>query len=928
MRMGRGAGREFERAGVAKRRNAGVPAQLRAGRRVKANGATGPDRTLLKLLVASPLPGATYSDQTPPVDHVMTVLLPPVPIPVDDALRVDAVRRLGVLDTEAEVEFDDIAWLAAHFSGAPMAMVSLLDADRQWFKARCGTDLEGTPRSVSFCSHAVMGTELMEVPDAEADPRFVNNPLVVAAPGVRSYVGVPLIGREGYAYGTLCTLSTTPRVLDENRKQALIRLARQAVNKLEARRDRLDAQAQRQTLSMLLEAMPDGVVACGTDGLLREFNHAARQWHGTDPRLLPPEQWALHFDLYTADGNSLLPTEEIPLLRAWRGEHVRNAELVIRATNQPPRSVLCNADPVVGEQGTALGAVCVMHDITQLKDASAALAGERARLQALVDASQDVAIMAFDPHGRLELFNPGAERLLGYRADEVLGTCPVRFHLPAELERHMATLALSPPSYVKLAAAAAGDVLAEELWTLVRKDGDLRRVRLCFNIIHDAQQGLAGYLAMAIDVTAELQAQAAAQLAAERFAGAFETAPQGMAIVSLEGDWRDVNPALCGILGYPREQLLRTTFQQITHPDDLEMDLQLVHDLIDGKRDSYSLAKRYISQHGAVIWAQLSVSLVRDSSGAPVHFVSQIQDVTERHVAAERLAESEARLRAISDATPTLVAQFDAVQRYLFANEAHRHWLGVEPAGLVGRHITEVLGEDLSTAARAALAQVVAGQRASFEHVLGGSAPRDVEVTLVPETQTATPTQGFFLMAHDVTAHKTLHRLMHERATRDALTGLPNRHAWSEALQVAVAQAQQQQRSVAVMFLDLDGFKRINDVYGHRAGDAVLVAFGSCLQRAAGERYLVARLAGDEFVVLLDGLQDAQAECAAVAERIRTLAAEGATFGDQHLPIQPSIGMAWQYGAQAEASSLMHAADEAMYAAKRARQPDGHAPRS
>ncbi|WP_139052542.1 GAF domain-containing protein, partial [Xanthomonas cannabis] len=323
---------------------------------------------VLKLTIASPLLRATYPRQTLSAKHAMTVLLPPVPIPADDALRVDAVRRLGVLDTEAEAEFDDIAWLAAHVTGAPMALVSLLDADRQWFKARCGTDLEGTPRSVSFCSHTVMGTELMEVPDAEADPRFAQNPLVTAAPGVRSYVGVPLIGREGYAYGTLCTLSTKSRVLDEQQKQALIRLARQAAKQLEARRDRLAAQAQRQTLSMLLEAMPDGVVACGTDGLLREFNHAARQWHGTDPRVLPPAQWAQHFDLYTADGNGLLPTEAIPLVRAWRGEHVRNAELVIRANGQAARTVLCNADPVVGDQGTALGAVCVMHDITELRD--------------------------------------------------------------------------------------------------------------------------------------------------------------------------------------------------------------------------------------------------------------------------------------------------------------------------------------------------------------------------------------------------------------------------------------------------------------------------------------------------------------------------------------------------------------------------------
>ncbi|WP_244171142.1 PAS domain S-box protein [Xanthomonas populi] len=884
--------------------------------------ASGPGRVWLKLILALPLLLATYLDPTLPAAHAMTALLPPVPIPANDALRVEAVRRLGVLDTEPEAEFDDIAWLAAHITGAPMALVSLLDADRQWFKARCGTDVEGTPRSASFCSYAVMGTELLEVPDAEADPRFARNPLVMAAPGIRSYAGVPLIGREGYAYGTLCTLSTKSRVLDESQKQALIRLARQAVSQLEARRDRLAAQAQRQTLSLLLEAMPDGVVSCDNNGLLNEFNHAARQWHGTDPRLLPPAQWAQHFDLYSADGSALLPTEAIPLVRAWRGEHVRNAEMVIRAAGQAARSVLCNADPVVSDQGVALGAVCVMHDITQARDASAALAAERARLQALVDASQDVAIIAFDPNGRIELFNPGAECLLGYAADEVLGTCPAQFHLPAELERHMATLALSPPSYIKLAAAAASDVLAEEIWTLVRKDGGLRRVRLCFNIIHDALQGLAGYLAMAIDVTAELQAQAAAQLAAQRFTGAFETAPQGMAIVSLEGDWRDVNPSLCSILGYPREQLLRTTFQTITHPDDLDRDLRLVQELIDGKRDSYSMAKRYISQQGAVIWAQLSVSLVRDSSGAPVHFVSQIQDVTERHVAAERLAESEARLLAISDATPTLVSQFDAAQRCVFANEAHRHWLGVEPASLVGCHITQVLCEDLSPAARAALAQVIAGQRASFEHVVfGGATPRDVEITLVPETQSAsTHAQGFFLMAHDVTAHKTLHRLMHERATRDALTGLPNRHAWSEALQIAVTQAQQQQRAVAVMFLDLDGFKHINDIHGHRAGDAVLVDFGRCLQQAAGSRYLVARLAGDEFVVLLDDLQDPQTECAAVAESIRTAAEAGAVFGEQQLPIQSSIGVAWQHGAHADAASLMHAADEAMYAAKRARR--------
>lgn len=466
------------------------------------------------------------------------------------------------------------------------------------------------------------------------------------------------------------------------------------------------------------------------------------------------------------------------------------------------------------------------------------------------------------------------------------------------------------------------------MWTLLRKDGSQRRVRLSFNVIQDAQQGLTGYLAMAIDVTAELQAQAAAQLAAKRFSGAFDTAPQGMAIVSLEGRWSEINSALCTLLGYSRTQLLGMTFQDVTHPDDLDVDLALLGELLDGKRNSYTLSKRYVSRQGAVLWTLLSVSLVRDSDRAPVHFVSQVLDVTEQHVAAERLAESEARLRAISDATPTLVSQFDAAQRCLFANEAHRSWLGVDPNSLVGCHITRLLGDDLGEPVYAALAAAARGERATFDYVLqAGASARDVEITLVPATKgTQAQVQGFFLMAQDVTAHKTLHRLMHERATRDALTGLPNRHAWSEALHTAVTHAQQQHTAVAVMFLDLDGFKRINDVHGHRAGDAVLVAFGRCLQQAVGTRYLVARLAGDEFVVLLDDLHAPERECAAVAERIRNAVAAGTTFGEQWLPIQPSIGVAWQRGSTADTASLMHAADEAMYAAKRARCGDGETP--
>ncbi|MBT0177910.1 PAS domain S-box protein, partial [Listeria seeligeri] len=108
-----------------------------------------------------------------------------------------------------------------------------------------------------------------------------------------------------------------------------------------------------------------------------------------------------------------------------------------------------------------------------------------------------------------------------------------------------------------------------------------------------------------------LQARAEARLSAEKFAGAFTSAALGMALVSLEGRWLDVNDALCRILGYPREELLQVDFQRLTHPDDLQADLALVHDLLAGRRNHYHLEKRYLDRDGRVIWTRLSVSLVR-----------------------------------------------------------------------------------------------------------------------------------------------------------------------------------------------------------------------------------------------------------------------------------------------------------------------------
>jgi GAF domain-containing protein len=158
------------------------------------------------------------------------------PVPANEKTRLKVLWQYEVLDTVPEEVFDDLTELAARICEAPTALISLIDEDRQWFKSRVGTNLSETPRNISFCGHAITQTGLFIVPDATADSRFKNNPLVVREPKIRFYAGAPLITPDGYALGTLCILDKVPRQLRKDQQEALQILARHVVSQLELRR--------------------------------------------------------------------------------------------------------------------------------------------------------------------------------------------------------------------------------------------------------------------------------------------------------------------------------------------------------------------------------------------------------------------------------------------------------------------------------------------------------------------------------------------------------------------------------------------------------------------------------------------------------------------------------------------------------------------
>jgi serine/threonine-protein kinase len=161
------------------------------------------------------------------------------PVLPDEAERVRLLASCGVLDTEPEPEFDEIARIAASVCATPVALVSLVDADRQWFKARVGTDLRETPRRLSFCAHALGGDEPLIVSDARTDARFADNPIVLGSPGVRFYAGIPIRLAAGSAVGTLCVLDYEPRELTPTQLESLEGLAHHVARELALRSELL-----------------------------------------------------------------------------------------------------------------------------------------------------------------------------------------------------------------------------------------------------------------------------------------------------------------------------------------------------------------------------------------------------------------------------------------------------------------------------------------------------------------------------------------------------------------------------------------------------------------------------------------------------------------------------------------------------------------
>ncbi len=699
----------------------------------------------------------------------------------DESGRLKALYALGLLDTDPEERFDRIVRLAASVLDMPIATVSLVDEDRQWFKSKLGlTDAE-TSRDVAFCAHAIVDetSDTMVVPDASADGRFADNPLVTGDPNIRFYAGHVVHSPDGLPMGTLCVIDRKPRVFDEVQRQVLADLA--ALVEQEFTRERSEALLERlhhseQLKTSILDALTEGLVLHDVDGAIIEWNPAAERLLGLSAdelagRTSADPRWRAVY----ADG-SPWPGEHHPAMVCLAtGERIRNE---VMGVHRPDGSLVwleVSAEPTLAPTGERR-VVATFVDITQRRRLEAALSVSEEAARSSLDALEQ-GVVLFDSSGLVRRSNPAALEILGVSAEELTDGWRTERWVLRDVDG-----APLPPERRPLMQAILGGTVVDQVVAWDRPDGTRRLLRLSCVPNADGQDGI---LVAFTDITEEHRAA----LDIARFQHLFEHSNDIITVLDPNGRVLYSSPSTERILGYPQGWQDPEGIVGIVHPDDLPAVLDELVELVAGT-------------HG------------------PEPFTL--------------------RVRAYSG-----------------------EW----------RHL-ECVGTDL------------------------------LEEPAV---------QGIVITARDATERVRLTEQLSHLATHDPLTNLPNRSILEPHLEQAMARAERDGTRVGLCFIDLDGFKLINDVHGHAAGDQVIVDVADRIRSVTRAGDTAARIGGDEFVVILDPIGDID-EATRAARRVRDAIVDPPIRrGEQ--AVGASVGLALN-GDNESLPSLLVRADAALYQAK------------
>jgi diguanylate cyclase (GGDEF)-like protein/PAS domain S-box-containing protein len=408
-----------------------------------------------------------------------------------------------------------------------------------------------------------------------------------------------------------------------------------------------------------------------------------------------------------------------------------------------------------------------------------------------------------------------------------------------------------------------------------------------------------------------------------RVRGAFDYAAIGMALVAPNGRWLKVNQALCGLVGYSEQEMLGLTYHDITHPDDLAMISAHATKLLAGEIATYEIEKRYVHKLGRSVHVFLSMSLVRDGKDAPLYFICQVQDISARKATEAALFAEQERARVTLNSIGDAVLTTDMAGNITYLNVVAEKMTGWSREEAAGRPLAEVFHiidgltrQPAQNPAEMALAEnEPVGMAAGVVLIRRDGSEAGIEDSAAPIHDRDGKVTGAVLVFHDVTASRELAGKMAHLAHHDALTDLPNRVLVNERLIQAIALARRHGRKAAVLFLDVDRFKHVNDSLGHAMGDKLLLSVARRLLACVRVSDTVSRQGGDEFLILLPDIERSQ-DAARFAAKILTAQALPHRIDGQELHVTMSIGIGLYPEDGQDVDTVIKSADTAMYYAK------------
>lgn len=397
-----------------------------------------------------------------------------------------------------------------------------------------------------------------------------------------------------------------------------------------------------------------------------------------------------------------------------------------------------------------------------------------------------------------------------------------------------------------------------------------------------------------------------------------EVAQEAFICIDQRGVVREWNATAASTFGWSKEEALGQPLTSLIIPDRFRdaHNRGIVHFLKTGEGPVLNrrIELSAVRRDGHEIPIELTISAI--ALGDRHEFPCFLRDISERKQAEAALHHQQATLRSLTDAIPALVAFVDADEIYRYCNQQYEVIFGVAPEKIIGTTLQQFLGDALYQRCQGYFKCSLAGETVVYERTIQmPTGLHHQECRHVPQFDANGKPSGFYVIAWDITQRKTQEIEWQSRASTDQLTGLMNRAHFLETLTMAISNHQRADAALAVLYLDVDHFKRINDTYGHAAGDAVLQAFADYLKMSVRQADVIGRLGGDEFCILLDNIRTTD-NAIVVAEKILALVGIPVDHGEHQLSISTSIGIAFVSSVNTSAEQLIALADGALYKAK------------